>query len=42
MTRQTLLVAQGAYLRLLYGALAAQIGEAAALAEFDLLLASVG
>jgi hypothetical protein len=42
MTRSTLLVAQGAYLRRLYYALVAQVGEAAALAEFTRLLASVG
>ncbi|HEY7349851.1 MAG TPA: hypothetical protein VH599_16155, partial [Ktedonobacterales bacterium] len=42
MTRNTLLVAQGAYLRLLYAALVAQVGEAAALAEFERLLAGVG
>jgi hypothetical protein len=41
MTRNTLLVAQGAYLRLLYAALVAQVGEAAALAEFERLLAGV-
>ena len=39
-TRTLLLAAQGAYLRALYEALAAQIGEAAALAEFERLLIS--
>jgi len=41
-TRELLLVAQGAYLRRLYLALVARIGEAAALAEFVRVLASVG
>jgi hypothetical protein len=36
--RKKLLAAQGAYLSCLYSALAAQIGEAAALAEFERLL----
>jgi len=39
MTRNTLLIAQGAYLRLLYAALVRQVGEAAALAEFARLIA---
>jgi hypothetical protein len=42
MTRHTLLVAQGAYLRLLYAALVRQMGEAGALAEFGRLLVRVG
>ncbi len=42
MTRSTQLVGQGAYLRSLYAALALQIGEAAALAEFERLLLDVG
>jgi hypothetical protein len=37
-TRNKLLVSQGAYLSCLYAALSAQIGEAAALAEFERLL----
>jgi hypothetical protein len=41
-TRDALLSAQGAYLLRLYAALAAQIGEAAALAEFERLLLSAG
>ncbi|HLW03930.1 MAG TPA: hypothetical protein VKT82_35105 [Ktedonobacterales bacterium] len=41
-TRDSLLRAQGTYLRSLYLALAWQIGEAAALAEFERLIASVG
>jgi hypothetical protein len=41
-TRNTRLVAQGAYLRLLYAALVRQVGEAAALAEFGRLLLRVG
>jgi hypothetical protein len=41
-TRNSMLSAQGAYLLRLYVALARQIGEAAALAEFLRLLASVG
>ncbi|HLV98370.1 MAG TPA: hypothetical protein VKT82_06790 [Ktedonobacterales bacterium] len=40
-TRNTLLKAQGAYLRLLYAALAARMGEAAALAEFERLVQNV-
>ena len=42
MTRNTILIAQGAYLRLLYAALVRQMGEAAALAEFGRLLQRVG
>ena len=41
-TRNTMLIAQGAYLRLLYAALVGQMGEAGALAEFGRLLARVG
>ena len=41
-TRNSMLSAQGAYLLRLYVALARQIGEAAALAEFLRLVASVG
>jgi len=42
-TRNTLLVAQGAYLRLLYAALVIQLGSIeAALAEFGRLLLKVG
>ncbi|HLW00750.1 MAG TPA: hypothetical protein VKT82_18980 [Ktedonobacterales bacterium] len=37
-TRNTLLKAQGAYLRCLYAALAAQLGEAGAQAEFERLV----
>jgi hypothetical protein len=37
--RNALLVSQGAYLSCLYAALAAQLGEAAALAEFERLIA---
>jgi hypothetical protein len=40
-TRNRLLSAQGAYLRSLYAALAAQVGEVAALAEFQRLIRSV-
>ena len=40
-TRHTLLSAQSRYLRQVYVALAWQIGEAAALAEFQRLLAQV-
>ena len=40
-TRNKLLRTQGAYLRCLYVALAAQMGEAAALAEFERLLLKV-
>jgi hypothetical protein len=40
-TRSTLLSTQGASLRSLSAALAAQIGEAAAQAEFERLLTSV-
>ena len=40
-TRNKLLRAQGAYLRSLYAALVAQLGEAAALAEFQRLLLKV-
>ncbi len=40
-TRNRLLSAQGAYLRALYAALAAQRGEAGALAEFERLLREV-
>jgi hypothetical protein len=40
--RDSLLIAQSLYLRLLYEALTRQIGEAAALAEFQRLLLSVG
>ncbi len=40
-TRNKLLSAQGAYLRALYAALAAQLGEANALAEFERLLLKV-
>ncbi|HLW02299.1 MAG TPA: hypothetical protein VKT82_26825 [Ktedonobacterales bacterium] len=40
-TRNTLLKAQGAYLRLLYAALAARMGEAGALAEFERLVQNV-
>jgi hypothetical protein len=40
--RNRLLSAQGAYLRSLYVALAWQVGEAAALAEFERLLRRVG
>ncbi|HEY7356720.1 MAG TPA: hypothetical protein VH590_09650, partial [Ktedonobacterales bacterium] len=40
--RDTLLIAQSLYLRLLYEALARQVGEVAALAEFERLLLSVG
>ncbi|HLW02733.1 MAG TPA: hypothetical protein VKT82_29025 [Ktedonobacterales bacterium] len=40
-TRNKLLKAQGAYLRSLYAALAAQLGEAAAQAEFQRLLLQV-
>jgi hypothetical protein len=40
-TRNKLLRAQGAYLRCLYAALAAQVGVAAALAEFERLLLKV-
>jgi hypothetical protein len=42
MTRSSLLVAQGTYLRLLYAALSNRVGEAAAQAEFERLLAKVG
>ena len=41
-TRNRLLSAQGLYLRLLYISLARQIGEIAALAEFQRLLLQVG
>ncbi len=40
-TRNALLTAQGRYVRLVYLALARQIGEAAALAEFQCLLSQV-
>ena len=40
-TRNALLRAQGAYLRLLYEALAARMGEAGALAEFERLTLKV-
>ncbi|HLW03793.1 MAG TPA: hypothetical protein VKT82_34420 [Ktedonobacterales bacterium] len=40
-TRNTLLKAQGAYLRCLYTALATRMGEAVALAEFQRLLLQV-
>lgn len=40
-TRNKLLMAQGAYLRLLYAALVARLGEAGALAEFQRLLLKV-
>ncbi len=40
--RNSMLSAQGAYLLRLYAALAAQLGEAAALAAFERLLSSVG
>ncbi len=40
-TRNKLLAAQGAYLRSLYLALVFQLGEAAALAEFQRLLLKV-
>jgi hypothetical protein len=39
--RNRLLGAQGAYLRVVYAALAAQVGESAALAEFERLILSV-
>ena len=42
LTRHALLVAQGAELRRLYGALVARLGEAGALATFQALLAEVG
>jgi hypothetical protein len=43
MTRNTLLIAQGAYLRPLYAALVIQLGtNEAALAEFQRLLLKVG
>ncbi|HEY7349749.1 MAG TPA: hypothetical protein VH599_15645 [Ktedonobacterales bacterium] len=43
MTRNTLLVAQGAYLRLLFAALVVQLGSIeAALAEFQRLIVGVG
>ena len=41
-TRNKLLAAQGIYLRCLYAALVFQLGEAAALAEFQRLLLKVG
>ncbi|HLV97414.1 MAG TPA: hypothetical protein VKT82_01945 [Ktedonobacterales bacterium] len=41
-TRDSLLRTQGVYLRRLYAALAAQIGETTARAEFKRLLSSVG
>ena len=41
-TRNKLLRAQGAYLRSLYAALVARLGEAAALAEFERLVLKVG
>jgi hypothetical protein len=41
-TRNSLLIAQGAYLRCLYAALAVQLGEADALAEFHRLILKVG
>ena len=41
-TRNAWLTAQGRYLRQVYLALAAQLGEAAALAEFERLLTSIG
>ncbi len=42
LTRQSLLMAQGEYLRQLYTALAAHVGETTAQAEFQRLLLSVG
>ncbi len=41
-TRQNLLLAQGEYLRRLYAALSVRLGAAAALAEFERLMAGAG